>query len=340
MLTRLDTWGVITVTGPDAASFLHNQLTNNVQSLAISTVGQIAPVHTTHRFSGYCSAKGRLLASFWITRQQVKALGQEGLVDQFTLLVSADLATTIAKKLSMYVLRSQVKVENQSAQKALYGYLSSHDSHATDVATTDNASHDSRLQAIVGLAHCVVSQLPTVQIENQMIERHVVILPQEQEADMHSILSPSEDAALSWQELEVMSAIPRITEKTVEQFVPQMLNMESIQGVDFKKGCYPGQEIVARSQYRGTIKRRLQLAQVSSEDSPHIGQELFHSADPEQPCGMVVLVGPKQTDKAHATYHLQVECKLDALESGSIHLASPDGPVLKCLALPYALIEI
>jgi folate-binding protein YgfZ len=327
MMARLDTWGVITVTGPEAASFLQNQLTNNVQSIAISQSGQIALAHVAHRFSGYCSAKGRLLASFWISRQKVTVTEQDGLVDQFSLFISADLAATISKKLSMYVLRSKVKVENQSHQQSIYGYLSA----------DGEADADAIPNSIKTLPGISINELPQVQVDGQAISRHLIAIPKDLEVAMMTSLPLSENADKEWQELEVMSAIPRITEKTFEQFVPQMVNMESIQGVDFKKGCYPGQEIVARSQYRGTIKRRLQLAQVASEDTPQIGQELFHSADPEQPCGMVVLVGPSQKSK---TYSLQVECKLDALESGSVHLGSLQGPRLKFFTLPYALIEI
>jgi folate-binding protein YgfZ len=129
---------------------------------------------------------------------------------------------------------------------------------------------------------------------------------------------------------------------TQEQFVPQMINFESVAGVDFKKGCYPGQEIVARSQYRGVIKRRLSLAHVPTDQlngaSFDPGVELFHSEDASQPAGMVVL-------SSHAAFvqgriDLQIECKSEALEHGEIRLGSIDGPVLKLDPLPYPLIEI
>ena len=112
--------------------------------------------------------------------------------------------------------------------------------------------------------------------------------------------------------------------------------------LDFKKGCYPGQEIVARSQYRGAIKRRLQLAHLSGgeldEGLVMPGVELFHSDDPSQPAGMVVLsaLNPGELDRID----LQIECKLEALERGEIHLGGAEGPVLKIDLLPYPLIEI
>jgi folate-binding protein YgfZ len=148
-----------------------------------------------------------------------------------------------------------------------------------------------------------------------------------------------QDAALqAWNWLEIQSAIPRITQATFEQFVPQMINMESLKGIDFQKGCYPGQEVVARSQYRGTIKRRLQVAHLNHSEAILPGAEIFHSDDPSQPCGMVVLAAlhPLVNDRMD----VQVECKLEALQSGSVHLGSATGPALSFSALPYSLIEI
>jgi len=129
---------------------------------------------------------------------------------------------------------------------------------------------------------------------------------------------------------------------TQEQFVPQMINFESVAGVDFKKGCYPGQEIVARSQYRGAVKRRLQLTHIDTSatalELSKPGVELFQAGDASQPCGMVVLAAINAANSAQID--LQMECKLEALEIGAIHLGASDGPVLMLNSLPYPLIEI
>ena len=119
-----------------------------------------------------------------------------------------------------------------------------------------------------------------------------------------------------------------------------MINFESVGGVDFKKGCYPGQEIVARSQYRGVIKRRLCLGHISKDgiDTSMPGTEIFHSDDANQPAGMVVLSAESSFESNRVD--LQVECKLEALNSGEIRLGSVQGPVLKLDPLPYPLIEI
>ncbi|MBY0367125.1 MAG: tRNA-modifying protein YgfZ, partial [Burkholderiaceae bacterium] len=117
---------------------------------------------------------------------------------------------------------------------------------------------------------------------------------------------------------------------TVEAFVPQMINFEVLGGVSFKKGCYPGQEVVARSQYRGTLKRRLQLFETDSTAA--IGQEIFHSADPEQPAGVVAGAGTRDGRTVIAA-----EIKLAALEGGSLHLGSAGGATLQPRALPYEI---
>ncbi len=117
-----------------------------------------------------------------------------------------------------------------------------------------------------------------------------------------------------------------------------MINMESLKGIDFQKGCYPGQEVVARSQYRGTIKRRLQIGHLNTNHEVAIGTEIFHSDDPQQPCGMVVLCAHHPSIEQRID--IQAECKLEALETGSVHLGSVNGPTIQFASLPYPLIEI
>ncbi|MBN8489352.1 MAG: folate-binding protein, partial [Burkholderiales bacterium] len=133
-----------------------------------------------------------------------------------------------------------------------------------------------------------------------------------------------------WSWLEVCSGVPRITAATSEAFVPQMVNLELVGGVSFKKGCYPGQEVVARSQYRGTLKRR---ALLWHGDLPMAaGQEVFSAADPGQPAGMVVLAAAAP----QGGWDALVETKLEALAS-AMHYGGADGPVLVARPLPYPL---
>lgn len=315
---KLTQWGLIVVEGSDAASFLQNQLTNSVLGLNRTLPGSIAQGYSGCRLVGYCNPKGRLLASAWLGLYPSTSDGQ----DRFALFISRDIAASTDKRLSMYVLRSKVKVTNLSESWSVTGLYGANE-------VTNNVKFDDQ---------CLGLQLPDVLVGSRSIKRLLLAYPNEapmQTENCNGVL-------VAWNEIEVLSAIPRIVQATQEQFVPQMINFESVAGVDFKKGCYPGQEIVARSQYRGAIKRRLQLAHVitSEQDEPYAlpGSELFHSNDPGQPAGMVVLSTNHPTDSGRID--LQIECKLEALESGEIHLGSASGPVLKIDSLPYPLIDI
>ncbi len=323
--TPLKDWSCISVIGSDAVDFLQNQLTNSVKSITNTPAASIATPHQQNRFAGYCSAKGRLMASFWITRQDTSVGGAnvEGTESQpaFYLFISKDLAATLAKRLSMFVLRSNVKVLDLTESLDIYGY-----------AAEANEPRDD-LSKMVAMSGIITAELPAVSINQVQTKRYLLAVPKTQ------AMGDAHDAALqAWNWLEIQSAIPRITQATFEQFVPQMINMESLKGIDFQKGCYPGQEVVARSQYRGTIKRRLQVAHLNHSEVILPGAEIFHSDDPSQPCGMVVLAAlhPLVNDRMD----VQVECKLEALQSGSVHLGSATGPVLSFAALPYPLIEI
>ena len=133
-----------------------------------------------------------------------------------------------------------------------------------------------------------------------------------------------------WQVGEVMSGIAWVELATFEAFVPQMLNYESVGGVNFKKGCYPGQEVVARSQFRGTLKRRAFIVQSTTPMAA--GQEVFSSLDATQPCGLVA-----QAANDGANQVAVVELQLSAIDNSSLHLGSVAGPVLSLMTLPYAL---
>jgi folate-binding protein YgfZ len=310
------------VIGPDAVDFLQNQLTNSVKSIANTPAASIALPHQQNRFAGYCSAKGRLMANFWIMRQDTPVNNESNESQPaFYLFISKDLAASLAKRLSMFVLRSKVKVLDLTESMTVYGY-----------ATESNASTEEfkKMTSMVGV---LTAELTAVNINQVQTKRYLMAAPKNQ------VMGDGHDEALqAWNWLEIQSAIPRITQATFEQFVPQMINMESLKGIDFQKGCYPGQEVVARSQYRGTIKRRLQVAHINHQANILPGTEIFHSDDPSQPCGMVVLAAPHPLVQDRVD--VQVECKLEALQTGSVHLGSATGPALSFSALPYPLIEI
>jgi folate-binding protein YgfZ len=221
----------------------------------------------------------------------------------------------------MFVLRSKVKVLDLTESIDVYGY-----------AAESNVSSED-FKKMTGMPGVITAELPAVSINQVQTKRYLLAAPKNQVMG-----DPYDGAPQAWNWFEIQSAIPRITQATFEQFVPQMINMESLKGIDFQKGCYPGQEVVARSQYRGTIKRRLHVAHLNHQAEILPGAEIFHSGDPSQPCGMVVLAASHPLVKDRVD--VQVECKLEALQNGSVHLGSVTGPALSFAALPYSLIEI
>ena len=311
-------WGLIIVEGEDAASFLQNQLTNSVLGLTAVTSPAIASGPDAVRLVGYCSPKGRLIASAWLGLFS-KADGG----NRFCLFISKDIAASIAKRLAMFVLRSKVTVADASSSWAITGYCTS---GTLDTLEVDKTS--------------ILLQLPDVVTAGVAMQRLLIAQPIASESA--PIGGASEDAAILWRSLEIMSAIPRIVAATQDQFVPQMVNFESVYGVDFKKGCYPGQEIVARSQYRGAIKRRLQLAHCPIDQLENAptgpGSEIFHADDAGQPAGMVVLSAPSIANTRRMDFQIEIKTELQA--GGTFHLGKPDGPILMLDQLPYPLIEI
>jgi folate-binding protein YgfZ len=304
----LTQFGVIDVTGDDAASFLHGQLTNDVQHLDAAHA----------RLAGYCSAKGRLLASFLSWRSG----------DTIRLLVSKDLQATVQKRLSMFVLRAKAKLADTSGELTVVGL-------AGDVRGALSNVFDALPDGVHVQVDGAAGSLIRVPDALERL-RYLWIGPK---AQVDALL-PSLDDKLKrvspavWDWLDIRAGEPRITQPVVEQFVPQMVNYDVLGAVNFRKGCYPGQEVVARSQYRGTIKRRTSLAHVAGElDTVRPGAELFHSGDPGQPCGMIVNAASAQGGGVD----LLVETKLVALDGGSVHLGAADGPALRFLTLPYGL---
>ena len=294
---RLADWGLIRAQGADAASFLHSQLTQDVTALGT----------TEARLAGFCSAKGRLQASFVLWR---------GDADTVFLACSADLLAATLKRLSMFVLRAKCKLSDASAEWAIHGLAGAE----AAVWLADGAP--AKAWGVLPAGEGWAIRLPDAAGQPRFLLVQAV-------AAAAPALPPLTPEAWRW--LEVHSAVARIVAATAEQFVPQMVNLELVGGVNFQKGCYPGQEIVARSQYRGTLKRRAMLFDTTADAVP--GQEVFHSADPGQPAGLVVLAARRPGGDSSAL----VEIKLAALEAGSLHLGAADGPLLARRALPYTI---
>jgi len=287
--------GVIGVQGEDAASFLQGQLTQDFALLSPSQA----------RLAAYCTAKGRMQASF---------VGFKRGDGEILLIVSRDILAPTLKRLSMFVLRAKAKLRDASAEFDLYVL-------AGGSATGLAGSRKPWALTEIGSAS-VISLYPA---DGQA--RSLWAAP----AGNPAPAGPAMGQAL-WLWGEVRSGIATITAPVVEAFVPQMLNYESVGGVNFKKGCYPGQEVVARSQFRGTLKRRAYLAHSQAAMQP--GQEIFHESDSSQPCGLVAQAAPAPGGGWDAIVSMQIS----AAQGGAVTAGSAEGAAVSVAPAPYPLL--
>ena len=288
--------GVIRAEGEDAAKFLHGQLTQDFSVLGLSEA----------RLAAFCSAKGRMQASFVAFKRSH---------GEILLVCSRDLLAATLKRLSMFVLRAKVKLSDASAEMALYGL-------AGDTLRT-LAPGEHKPWSLTQLDGATLVHLHPADGQ----PRALWVAPAGTPLPQGPELSPA-----NWLWSEVRSGIATVTQPIFEAFVPQMLNYESLGGVNFKKGCYPGQEVVARSQFRGTLKRRGYL--VHGEAALTAGQEVFEAADASQPCGIVAQAAAAPGGGFDAIVSLQT-----SVAQGTLQLGQPGGPGLTLLPLPYALLE-
>ena len=291
--------GVMRAAGPDAANFLHNQLTNDVLLMK----------PTQARLAAFCNAKGRMQASFvYYKRNEEEVL----------LVCRRDLLAQTLKRLSMFVLRAKVKLSDATEDFHLMGLAGD---AVLKAVGADNAEV-LPWQRVAATAADVLTLYPALHHP-----RALWLAPKDAALPTYLDTQLSQQA---WALGEVMSGIAWVELATFEAFVPQMLNYESVDGVNFKKGCYPGQEVVARSQFRGTLKRRAFIVQSTVPLSA--GQEVFSSQDATQPCGLVAQAA--SFDNQHVAI---AELQLSATENNTLHVEQSDGPLLNLLPLPYAL---
>jgi tRNA-modifying protein YgfZ len=300
-MAKLSHLGVIRATGADAATFLQGQLTQDVASMGLDTA----------RLAAFCNAKGRMQASFVV----VKQIGADGL-EEFLLICSADILAQTLKRLSMFVMRAKVKLLDASGELLICGLMGDATLSVAGSALNTWARHDFEGQITVFL------------YSGAGIQRALWCAPIGTPLPAGQQLPEG-----AWNWLEVQSGIAMLTQPIFEAFVPQMLNYESVGGVNFKKGCYPGQEVVARSQFRGTLKRRAYLVHGASES--RVGQEVFHSSDAQQPCGLVAACAANPNGGFDAIVSMQTSAAL----GGTLTLGTAEGTTLSLLHLPYPLLE-
>ena len=300
----IDPLRMLAVAGPDAAAFLNGQL-------SIDTAGLRAGAC---RYACFNSPKGRMLANFVVWRDPKNH-------ERFLILLPGELAPGVAKRLSMYVLRSKVRIVDATDEIARAGIGGPDATRAASAWGAAPALFELRtfgVRTVLGLPG----------------PRFVVVAPAAESETTRSELIRRATAAPfgAWRWLTIRAGVPVITAATQDMFVAQTANWDILHGIDFQKGCYTGQEIIARTQYLGRLKERAFVFHAPIEGI-HPGERLYSAAFGDQPCGTVIDAAAAPDGGCDLIAVLQTA----AAERGDPHLRAPDGPVLTPLALPYPI---
>ncbi len=302
---ELGSTGLIAVRGADAVAFLQAQLTSDVASL---------PARHT-QYSGYCSPKGRLLATFVLWRGD----------DEILLQLPETLCASIQARLAKYVLRAKVTLTQASGDYRAFGVA--------------GAGAEKAVEPLVGQAPRDIHELvasgrhSVARISNS---RFVLLAPAAEAAHARATLGrhATQQPESAWLRLEIEAGIPTITPPTQDEYVPQMVNLDLIGAVSYSKGCYPGQEIVARTHYLGRLKQRMYRIHAPTSAQPVAGDPLYSPAfGAEQASGAILLAAPAEEGGYEALAVIQTS----AMGSGTITLGSPDGPAVEFKPVAYSM---
>ncbi len=302
----LDYLGVIAVYGSDAGDFLQAQLSNDIKDCDVNG----------SQLSAYCTPKGRILGLMRLFRQD----------DTFYLRLPADSLEVVLQRLRMFVLRADVMVEDVSENFYCIGISGSDAAEAIRNAAGQAPAEDNQ---VLHLDRISVIKVPGIQPRYEVYASSLKAAQAFWESlNVHGapIGSPT------WRLLEIQAGIPNIFAATTELFVPQMVNLQLVDGLSFKKGCYPGQEIVARMQYLGTLKRRMYLGRIEQDETISPGDELFQASGDEQVIGRIVDAQSHPDGGQLALAVLQIK----SADAADVHLGNSNGPPFKQQPLPYA----
>lgn len=305
VVADLSQLGLLAFSGDETTDFLQSQLTNDVRGLNADTA----------IWNGYCSPKGRMLANFLMWKQGADTFLQ----------LSGDIREAVLKRLKMFVLRSKTvgrDATDEFVRLVLAGPSADAALSAAGLSRPDAAMQSSGND--IGLS---------IRIGDG---KYVLILPVDKAPAVWSALTAHATPVGTsvWDWLRLSNGIPMIMSPTQDEFVPQMVNWEALGGVSFKKGCYPGQEIVARTQYLGKLKRRMYLAHAEGAESPRPGDNLYTPDMGGQASGKVVNAAPAPGGGFDLLAVAQIE---SVAGNQPIHWKSADGPVLTLKPQPYTL---
>lgn len=304
VLSDLSQFGTLRVSGEEAQAFLQNLLSNDIREVGAERA----------QLSSLNNPKGRMQASMLIWRNG----------DGYLLQLPRILCEPIRRKLGMYVLRAKVKISDASDEIVVLG-LSGED--AQEILGKQFGELPQQPFAFTDTEQAGVLKLSDTRFQVSTAAQYAPILWQTFSQHVRSA------GSVCWDWLNIRAGIPVILPQTQEQFVAQMANFELLGGVSFKKGCYPGQEIVARMQYLGKLKRRMFLMHLDSGEAPQPGDELFSADLAGQASGMIANAAPAPDGGYDALAVVQTASR----EAQTVHWKSPQGEAVKFLPLPYPL---
>jgi len=301
--------GLILVTGEDAQSFLQNQFSSDINDID----------ENHFQLSSYSTPKGRMLAVFRILR----------IDNGYILILPVTMVAATLERLAMFVIQARVSLADASAHFTRFAVQTDRtEITSSEILPTDKngvKQSDSLIALNLG------------QLDNQ--HRFLLLTLSVDEAisiwqDFSAHLQPvSFD---SWRLSEIKAGIPIIYPQTNEEFVAQMTNLNLLGGVNFKKGCYPGQEIVARMQYLGKLKRRMFLARLETDICPEPGDDLVGAtAEVADGSGKIIDAVIDQAGRCYCLFVAQIK----KAESNGLHLLKQPQTRISLLDLPYPLIS-
>ena len=299
--------GLISVYGDDAATFLQGQLTNDIRNVSLHHI----------QLSAYCTPKGRMLANFRIFKRE----------DTYYLHLTQELLESTLKRIRMFILMSKVTMENSSNALVRFGV-----SGPTAIEHLGEAISDlpAQVDDVTQTDGYTVIRLPGI---HPRFEIYGELEPMKElwgKLDVHA----APVGAGPWEMLDIQAGIPTICGATSEAFVPQMANMQVINGVNFQKGCYSGQEVVARMQYLGKLKRRMYRIHIDTGDTVASGEQLYAAGSSSgQGTGNIVSAQPDP----EGGYQALAVIDINDAENHPLQLIDENGPVIKLLGLPYSI---
>jgi folate-binding protein YgfZ len=302
LFAELSGFGLIRFDGEESQQFLQSQLSCDVNSLEIGRA----------QYGSYNTPKGRILASFLLWRDE----------HGYVLQLPRSLCESIQKRLAMHILRSKVKTADASSEYVLIG-----------IAGIGAEASVKRLFRQIPSIPLAMAPAHGMQLLRLDANRFQIIASPGRAQELVNVLSkdatPVEETIWGW--TNIRAGIPYITPVTQDQFVPQMVNLDLIGGVSFSKGCYPGQEIIARMHYLGRLKQRMYLANIAGAEVPQPADKLYSNGLPGQASGVIVNAGPSPD----GGYDVLAVIQIERVNADDVHWRDVDGTKLTFLPLPY-----